>query len=151
MSYSQPGLRSLAHTKRLGQNYHPNSVRNRFPELSVPCLKTEQQKIVAVMYKIQLAIEIEEELIATARELHQTAIRQLFKCGLHGETQKEADLGPMQEDWDVVPLGTLERIGTAQCLSIVLLKRAISGLTGTKVYDITITKADQLVSPMAAQ
>jgi type I restriction enzyme S subunit len=88
----------------------PNRGYNRhfslLKELGLPQPpKPEQEKIAAVLWKIQRAIETEEKLIATARELKQSAMRQLFTRGLRGEPQKETEIGLMPESWEVVPLG----------------------------------------------
>ena len=44
--------------------------------------KPEQEKIAAVLWKIQRAIEVEGKLVATAHELRQSAMNQLFIEGL---------------------------------------------------------------------
>lgn len=66
--------------------------------------KREQEKIAAVLLKVQRAIEVEEKLIATARELKHSAMRQLFTHGLRNEPQKETEIGPVPESWDVQPI-----------------------------------------------
>ncbi len=76
-----------------------------FYEIEVPIPpKPEQAKIAAVLWKIQRAIEVEEKLVATARELKQAAMRQLFTRGLRGEPQKETEIGPIPESWRLNPL-----------------------------------------------
>lgn len=62
---------------------------------------SEQQKIAAVLWKVQCAIVVEEKLIETARELKQSAMSQLFMRGVRGESQKETDIGPMPQSWEV--------------------------------------------------
>lgn len=74
-------------------------------------IKPEQEKIAAVLWKVQRAIEVEEKLTATARELKQAAMRQLFTHGLRGEAQKETEIGPLPESWTVVQLGAHAKIG----------------------------------------
>ena len=66
--------------------------------------KPEQEKIAAVLWKIQRAIEAEEKLAATTRELKQSAMRQLFTHGLRNEPQKETDIGPIPKNWEVIQL-----------------------------------------------
>jgi type I restriction enzyme S subunit len=115
--------------------------------------KPEQEKITAVLWKVKRAIEVEEKLVATSRELKQSAMRQLFTRGLHGESLKETDIGQMPDSWDVVPLGSLGRIGNGSTP----LKRnlaywtdgTIPWLTSAKVYDVTITEADHFVTSKA--
>ena len=72
----------------------------------------EQEKIAAVLWKIQRAIEVEEKFVATTRELKQATMRQLFTRGLHDEPQKQSPLGPVPENWRISTLGgvaTIER------------------------------------------
>lgn len=117
--------------------------------------RTEQKKIAALLWKLQRAIEVEEKLTASARELKQSAMRQLFTCGLHGETQKDTDIGPIPESWDAVPLETLARIGNGSTPLKRNLEYWVNGsipwLTSAKVYDVTVTKADQFVTPKAVK
>ncbi len=61
--------------------------------------KREQERIAAILWKIQRAIEVEAKLTAAARELKQSAMRQLFTYGLRGESQKETEIGPLPKSW----------------------------------------------------
>lgn len=65
--------------------------------------KPEQEKIAAILWKVQRAIEVEDKLIATARELKQATMRQLFTQGLRGEPPKESPIGPIPASWGMVP------------------------------------------------
>jgi type I restriction enzyme S subunit len=65
----------------------------------------EQEKIAAVLWTIQRAIEIEDKLIASTRELKQSAMHQLFTHGLRREQLKETDIGPVPGSWHVARLG----------------------------------------------
>lgn len=134
----------------------PHVSKTMLVSLSVPLPeKNEQEKIATVLWKIQLAIETEEGLIATARELKRSVMRQLFSRGLRGGQQKETEIGLLVKNWEVVPLGLLGRIGNGSTP----LKRnseywsggTIPWLTSAKVYDVTITKADQFVTPKAVK
>lgn len=84
--------------------------RQRVPERAVQAFpvpippKPEQERIAAVLWKIQRTIETEEKLIATARELKQSAMHQLFTHGLRGEPQKETEIGTVPESWTVAPI-----------------------------------------------
>jgi type I restriction enzyme S subunit len=66
--------------------------------------RPEQKKIAAVLWKIQRAIEVEEKMAATARELKQSAMRQLFTHGLRNEPQQETDSGLMPKSWAIQPI-----------------------------------------------
>ncbi len=69
------------------------SIEIPFP--SIP----HQEKIAAVLWKVQRAIEAEDKLVATTRELKQSAMRQLFTHGLRGEKQKETETGTVPATW----------------------------------------------------
>jgi len=65
---------------------------------------SEQRKIAAVLGLVQRAIEQQERLIALATELKKTLMHKLFTEGLRGEPQKQTDIGPVPESWEVKPL-----------------------------------------------
>jgi type I restriction enzyme S subunit len=69
--------------------------------------KLEQEKIAAVLWKIQRAIATEDKLVCIARELMRSAMHHLFTYGLHNEATKETDIGVIPQGWDVYPLGSL--------------------------------------------
>ncbi|MDE2059451.1 MAG: restriction endonuclease subunit S [candidate division NC10 bacterium] len=68
-------------------------------ELYVPPIP-EQQKIAAMLGVVQRAIEQQERLLALTTELKKTLLHQLFTQGLHGEPQKQTDVGPVPESWE---------------------------------------------------
>jgi type I restriction enzyme S subunit len=77
-------------------NISQTIIRNlELPRPEIP----EQETIAAVLWKVQHAIEVEEKLMATARELKQSAMRQLFTHGLRNESQKETDDGIIPKSW----------------------------------------------------
>lgn len=76
--------------------------------------KPEQEKISAVLWKVQRAIEVEEKLVAAARELKQSAMRQLFTHGLHNEPQKETEIGLIPKSWDMEQLAAMARVTMGQ-------------------------------------
>lgn len=85
-----------------GRQRVPEHAVRDFPIPMPP--KPEQEKIAAVLWKVQHAIEVEEKLAATARELKQSAMRQLFTHGLRGELQSETDDGRMPKSWVMEPI-----------------------------------------------
>ncbi|HVU46938.1 MAG TPA: restriction endonuclease subunit S [Terracidiphilus sp.] len=122
--------------------------------ISLPPL-SEQERIAAVLWKIQRAIEVEEKLIATARELKQSAMRQLFTKGFRDEPQKASDIGRIPSSWNAVPLGSLGRIGNGstplKTNPAYWENGTIPWLTSAKVYDVTVRQADQYVTAKAVQ
>ena len=69
--------------------------------------KDEQRKIAGVLGVVQRAIEQQERLLQLTAELKKTLLHQLFTRGLRGEPQKQTEIGPLPESWDVVDLGSL--------------------------------------------
>lgn len=84
--------------------------RQRVPEgavreFAVPMPpKPEQEKIAAVLWKVQRAIQTEDKLVVTARELKQSAMRQLFTHGLRNAPAKETPYGIVPKTWEVKAL-----------------------------------------------
>lgn len=87
--------------------------RKRVPEqalmdLRIPVAsRPEQEKIAAVLWKMQQAIAIQDRLIAATRDLKASALQRLFTHGLRGEPLKDTEIGPVPTSWDIAPLGTL--------------------------------------------
>jgi len=72
----------------------------------IPSL-SEQQKIAFVLSKIQQAIEQQDRIIETTRELKKSLMNKLFTEGLHGEEQKETEIGLMPKSWGVTSIGEI--------------------------------------------
>jgi len=84
-----------------GYNRHYKYLKEKFiafPE------KPEQQKITFVLSKIQQAIEQQDRIIETTRELKKSLMNKLFTEGLHGEEQKETEIGLMPKSWDTISI-----------------------------------------------
>jgi len=88
-----------------GRQRVPENVVSEFLAPMPP--RTEQEKIAAVLWKIQHAIGIEDKLIATARELKLSSMHRLLTHGLRREPQKQTEIGPLPESWNVAPLEQL--------------------------------------------
>jgi type I restriction enzyme S subunit len=86
-------------------------------------------------------------------DLKRAAMHQLFTRGLRGEAQKETAIGRMPESWEVVPLGSLGRVGNGSTPKRSVREYWEGGtfpwLTSAKVYDREILAADQFVTETA--
>lgn len=77
-----------------------------YKKIQVPLLSlTAQRKIAFVLSKIQQAIEQQDRIIEITRELKKSLMNKLFTEGLHGEKQKETEIGLMPKSWRIVKLG----------------------------------------------
>lgn len=125
--------------------------RARFPSIPLP----EQKKIAEILSTVQRAIEEQERIIQTTTELKKALMQKLFTEGLHNEPQKQTEIGPIPESWEVVELGALAKVGNGSTP-----KRAnkaywesgtIPWLNSTKIHDRFINEADQFVTPQAVK
>jgi len=117
--------------------------------------KPEQRKIAGVLGVVQRAMEQQERLLALTAELKKALLRKLFSEGLRGESQKQTDLGPVPESWELVSLGSLAKVGNGSTP-----KRNNAGywqggsipwLNSAKIHERLITQADQLVTDLAVK
>jgi type I restriction enzyme S subunit len=122
-----------------------------FPRIPLP----EQRKIADVLGLVQRAMEQQERLIEKTAELKKTLLLQLFTQGTRGEPQKQTDLGPVPESWDLVPLGKIAKVGNGSTP-----KRdnvgyweggTIPWLNSARIHDRFITEADQFVTDLAVK
>jgi len=102
----------------------PNLSRSRLAELEAPKPpRDEQRKIALLLGKLQAAINVEGELIQTTRALKRSALHWFFTRGTRGEQQKQTEIGPLPESWNVVPLSSqrefLQYGTSAKCSPVV--------------------------------
>lgn len=84
----------------------PNLSSGRLKALDVPHPPLPEQVAIAdALRHIQRARRLNDLLISTSEELKSAAMQQLFSRGLRGEVQKETEIGPIPENWDLVELG----------------------------------------------
>jgi len=63
--------------------------------------KPEQQKIAAVLWKMQRAVAIQDRLIAATHGLKQSAMQHIFTHGLRGKRLKDTAIGMTPQNWRV--------------------------------------------------
>lgn len=90
--------------------------RQRVPEevlLGLPFPRFEPEEQIAVsdaLETIQRLIAIEAKSAQTATALKRAAMLTLFTKGLRGEAQKETEIGPVPESWELVSIGNVFEI-----------------------------------------
>ncbi len=86
----------------------PNLSRSKLAELPmvIPPI-SEQKKIAHILSAVQCAIEAQERIIQTTTELKKSLMQKLFAEGLRNEPQKQTEIGPVPESWEIVELGAL--------------------------------------------
>jgi type I restriction enzyme, S subunit len=81
-----------------------NQAKLKAVEVPLPPLP-EQKKIAHILSTVQRAIEAQERIIQTTTELKKALMHKLFTEGLRHEPQKQTEIGPVPESWEVVDLG----------------------------------------------
>ena len=67
----------------------------------------EQKKIAHILSTVQRAIEAQERIIQTTTELKKALMHKLFTEGLRNESQKQTEIGPVPESWEVLTVQDL--------------------------------------------
>lgn len=88
----------------------PNLSQSKLAELPMafPPLP-EQKKIVRVLSLVQRAIGAQERIIQITTELKKTLMHKFFTEGLRNESQKQTEIGPIPESWEVKAVGEMCR------------------------------------------
>jgi len=93
----------------------PNLSQSKLRELPLPVPPLpEQRKIAGVLGVVQQAIEQQERLLALTAELKKALLQKLFTEGLRGEPQKQTDIGPVPQSWEVRAIGDLFKFSSGK-------------------------------------
>jgi len=108
-------IQTKYYQKRIQNNILQSAQGNVSPsnleEIKIPLPPLpEQKKIAYVLSTIQQAIETQEQIIKTTQELKKALMQKLFTEGLPAsggtepEPQKQTEIGPIPESWEVINL-----------------------------------------------
>ena len=84
-----------------GYNRHFRVLKEK--EIPTPSLH-EQCSIAHALRRADDALSLQDEQLRTLAELKRAAMQTLFTRGLRGEAQKETEVGPMPESWELKPI-----------------------------------------------
>ena len=84
--------------------------------LSLPPLP-EQKKIAHILSTVQRTIEAQERIIQITTELKKAFMHKLFTEGLRNEPQKQTEIGPVPESWELLPISDLFETQLGKMLS----------------------------------
>lgn len=133
-----------------GYNRHFKALKEK--EIPMPS-PGEQRNIAWILKRIDDTLLLQDEQFRAITNLKRATMRSLFTRGLRGEAQKETEIGPVPESWNVIKLGTLGRIGNGstpkKANSAYWTDGTYPWLTSAKVYDREVAQADQFVTMRA--
>lgn len=81
-----------------GYNRHFKALKER--EIGIPG-DAEQVDIARVLRLVESSLETQEQQVAAWEACKRAAMRALFTNGLRGEAQKETEIGPVPESWEL--------------------------------------------------
>ena len=135
-----------------GYNRHFTMLKEQ--ELSYPG-EAEQKPIGSVLRRVDLASEQQSALLLNAQALKQAAMRELFARGLRGVAQKDTEIGMLPEDWQVVPLGSMGKIGNGTTPNrqhaVYWQDGTLPWITSGRMYERRINGADSRVTREALE
>lgn len=101
---TQQELRKLA-SRGVGQ---ANISAGKLRDFLIPTPPIEEQRSIAAgLNQVRKAISLNHRCTEVAEDLKRAAMRTLFTRGLRGEPQKETEIGPAPQSWDVVSFGSI--------------------------------------------
>jgi type I restriction enzyme S subunit len=92
---------------------HPRTSWSHVSGFRLPAFSQEEMATVSrVIWTIHDFLAANEHLVVAGESLKRVIARNLFSKGLHGVAQKNLNGGRVPGNWDVIPLGSLGRIGS---------------------------------------
>jgi len=98
------GIERIAGNARGSTMKHVTGKEFANSQIALPPLP-EQKKIAHILSTVQRAIEAQERIIQTTTELKKVLIHKLITEGLRHEPQKQTEIGPVPESWEIKTVG----------------------------------------------
>ncbi|HEY7830471.1 MAG TPA: restriction endonuclease subunit S [Solirubrobacteraceae bacterium] len=115
----------------------------------------DQRAIGEFLWRVHDLLAVCERSLHLGLHLKRAAARELLKQGLRRSGLRASPFGPAPENWEIVPLGTLGKIGNGSTPKKSHPEYWHEGvfpwLTSAKVYDGDITAADRFVTDQALE
>ena len=90
---------------------HPRTSWAHIREFETPAFKIEEQRQLSdLLWFVHEAVVRSEKLDEEAKALKRAAMQTQFTRGLRGEPQKETDIGPRPESWEVATVGSVAKV-----------------------------------------
>ena len=87
---------------------HPRTSWAHIREFEAPAATFDEQRQIAnLLWLVHEGISRSETLVEEGQALKRAAMQRLFTRGLRGEAQRETEIGPMPESWELRSLETL--------------------------------------------
>ena len=87
---------------------HPRTSWHHIAEFPVPNFSDAEQSAFAdLVWDAHRSLRACEAACETAQDLKRATMRELFTRGLRGEAQKDSEIGPLPESWEVLRLGDI--------------------------------------------
>ena len=97
-----PDVRNYVAERMEGSTGRKRVPENVLLDLPIPSMEADEQAAIAdALESIQHALSVEAQCEQTAQELKRTAMQVLFTRGLRGEPQKETEIGPVPDSWNL--------------------------------------------------
>ncbi len=83
----------------------PTLNRNTVNDILFPLPEKDDQKAISgALDVVARSIDLQTDLVTRSLELNRAAMRDLFTRGLRGEPQKDSEIGPVPESWEIKAL-----------------------------------------------
>jgi type I restriction enzyme S subunit len=123
-----------------------------YQAFTVPKLPMNEQRSVAkLLSHAYRGALVNDRQFETLAGLKRTAQQVLFTKGLHGEAQKDTEIGPLPESWGIVALGALGKIGsgtTPDRKEPAYWNGSIPWITSGRMYEREISGSEVMVTSL---